>query len=614
MTLDVSSASARAHQAMRGGNVAEAEQLCRAILAQERENVDASLLLGVISARRGDAVAAIAHLRQAVEGDPDSWDALNWLCRLLRQTGAVGEAIDVGRKACDVRPGSAEGWSNLGNAYLSAWAFADALSCFDRAAAAEPGLAPAQHNRGVALQRLGRAGEAEAAYRKAIELDRNAPQSLVSLAGLLLARGDRDEVDRCLDQAATRVGGNPAGLRALALALREQGFFDRAEATLKALLGAPGAGAGDLVQLAQVEQQLGRFDVAVSAFERIVQAAPTLVRPYFDLTQSRRMTPDDSTLLERMLELRRDSALTPIDRILVNYALGKSYDDLGEYERAFSFFHEANTVQLSFLEGRRLDQAGLSAAVDKLIATFTLDYFDALPAGRVESDLPVLIVGMIRSGTTLVEQILSSHPAVGAAGEQHFLYDNASILSPSAQDFLSRGSAVAEAYINLLRSLAPGKSRVTEKLPTNYFVLGFVHALLPNARIIHCRRNPADTCLSIYVTPFGEPLDFGHDPASIAFFYRQYLRLAEHWRAVLPADRFLEVDYEDVVADREAVARKMVAHCGLEWNDACLRHEQRGGAVVTPSTWQVRQPIYKRSVGRWEHYRRFLPEFGSLPG
>src|SRR5579862_4289613 len=250
--LDVADAIARAHAALRAGNPTEAERVCASVLVGHPANVDAALILGIISARRGEVVSAIERLRGVAELDPRCWEALDWLCVLLRRVGAVKEATEFGLRATELRPQAPESWGNLGHCYLATAHFDDALKCFDKAVAANPAVAAAHHNRGVALQRLGRTAEAESAYRRAIDLDRGAPQSLVSLAGLLQAEADAAAIEACLDQAAARVAGSPAGMRAFAQALREQGFFVRAEAALRSIVGTPGATAEDLVQLAQV--------------------------------------------------------------------------------------------------------------------------------------------------------------------------------------------------------------------------------------------------------------------------------------------------------------------------------------------------------------------------
>lgn len=227
--------------------------------------------------------------------------------------------------------------------------------------------------------------------------------------------------------------------------------------------------------------------------------------------------------------------------------------------------------------------------------------------------MPLLVLGMMRSGTTLVEQILSSHPEIGTGGELLFWMQNAR-MTLDAQDApqMQRLVQIIDGYLALLRSVAPGKSRVIDKTPANYLLLGAIHLAFPKAKIVHCRRNPVDTCLSIYMQSYSVSPDFAHDRGNIVFMYQQYKRLMEHWRRTISPEAMLEVDYEDLVADREAVTRQMIDFCGLGWSEECLKHERNAGLIRTSSVWQARQPIYKTSVERWRNYEPWLGDFRLL--
>jgi hypothetical protein len=221
---------------------------------------------------------------------------------------------------------------------------------------------------------------------------------------------------------------------------------------------------------------------------------------------------------------------------------------------------------------------------------------------------------MMRSGTTLTEQILSSHPTVSAAGEQWFWPQRAYQADDRARMEVKTSHAIslAREYCRTLRQVAPGSAHITDKLPGNYLHLGLLYLALPNAKVIHTRRNPLDTCLSIYFTPNPTAPDFAHAPDDIVFAYEQYLRLMVHWRNVLPSSWLHEIFYEDLVEDSEPIIRSMVDFCGLEWDDACLKHQENAKTVRTPSWWQVRQPMYKTSKGRWKKYEPWLGDFSKL--
>jgi hypothetical protein len=263
--------------------------------------------------------------------------------------------------------------------------------------------------------------------------------------------------------------------------------------------------------------------------------------------------------------------------------------------------------------GRPIDLRQHADTIDRLIANFTPDFFAKHAASRPGDELPIVIVGMIRSGTTLVEQIISSHPAVGAGGELPFWGERAQNAMAAINGTLEHVlDGTAADYCGLLRALAPGAERVTDKMPINFMLLGLIRLALPRARIIHCRRHPVDTCLSIYLTPYQRSPEFAHNRETIVTFYREYERLMAHWRGVLSADRFLEVSYDELVMNRERVTREIIAFCGLDWDDACLWPEKNARNVATPSLWQTRQPVYRSSLARWRRYEPWLGQFSQL--
>jgi hypothetical protein len=248
---------------------------------------------------------------------------------------------------------------------------------------------------------------------------------------------------------------------------------------------------------------------------------------------------------------------------------------------------------------------------------FSVQFFEKYAKLGLNNDTPVFIVGMPRSGTTLVEQVISSHPDVGAGGELRFWRDDVEALRRE----LSRGliseivvNDTAARYLALLESIKPGKKFMTDKMPINFLFLGAIHLVFPRARIIHCRRNALDTCLSIYMTRYVTPPEFANDRGNIVFGYKQYERLMAHWRAVLPRENLLEVDYETLVAERGKETRRIVEFLDLPWDEACMYPEKNERAVMTPSLWQVRQPVHNNSVRRWRNYEPWLGVFSELSG
>ena len=296
----------------------------------------------------------------------------------------------------------------------------------------------------------------------------------------------------------------------------------------------------------------------------------------------------------------------------LRYAASELLDKLGRYDEAFAQATGANVLRRP-----PYDPAIHQQTFDRLIAYFTRERITALPRAEHRSQKPVFIVGMPRSGTSLVEQILASHPSIHGAGELDFINrvfaGTLSMLSATANDYpacLDRltvdiANGMAEIYLRPLIALDPGAERITDKLPLNFLHLGLIALLLPDAHVIHCRRDPLDTCLSCYMTEFALANDFKYDLTHAGLFYRLYERLMEHWKSVLDIP-ILDVDYEQMIAEPEVQSRRLIEFVGLPWDEQCLRFHESKRAVITASTQQVREPIYNSSVQRWRHYEKFL--------
>ena len=339
---------------------------------------------------------------------------------------------------------------------------------------------------------------------------------------------------------------------------------------------------------------------------RATELDPDRVGAWHNLTMLTKVSESDRPLVETLEEMLERPGRSDFDRLMLHFSLGKAYDDLGEPETAMRHFDQGNTIERGRLH---FDRGALSEAVDRTIETFTPDLMGRAASSSVDDESPLMIVGMPRSGTTLVEQILSSHASVAAGGELTFWTEQRAMAAAADAEAASRLGAD---YLALLRRIGPDAARVTDKNPFNFLHLGAIRLALPGSRAIHCRRDPIDTCLSIYFTRFATPPAFAYDRGDLVFYYRQYERLMAHWRMLIPTDRLLEIDYEALIADRESLTRRMIAFCGLPWDDACLAPEGNSRLVRTASVWQARQPVYRTSIERWRRYEPWLGELRQL--
>ena len=297
------------------------------------------------------------------------------------------------------------------------------------------------------------------------------------------------------------------------------------------------------------------------------------------------------------------ATLSPTEQVHLHFALGKAYDDVGQRDQSFQHLREGNALQRSLIS---YDAHEMQAFMDRIQSVFTATLFqNSSPLSHSENG-PIFILGMPRSGTTLVEQILASHQTVTGGGELG-LFKQAiaetiggeafpeAVMHLPPQSFTQQGNR----YLDSLKYKFPNASRITDKMPQNFLFAGLIHLALPNAKIIHTRRNPLDTCLSCFSKLFVNSLPYTYDLAELGLYYRGYATLMDHWRTVLPHGVMIDVDYEDVVNDLEGQTRRILDYCGLEWDSQCLDFHKTERTIRTASATEVRQPLYKTSVGRW---------------
>jgi Flp pilus assembly protein TadD len=533
------------------------------------------------------------------------------LASKLLRAGRPADAIAPLRDAALLEPFNPIIQHDLGLAFLEVGRIPDAIAALQWAVASNPRYTDAYFRLGIALEKLGNIGGAIAAYDRATNLLPSLTEAWFRAGALVYTLGHRDEAIGCFRRAAATGAKTSFGRLGKARALLIEDRNEEAEQVLRQTLAVdPGnAMAHDL--LGNLLSEYGRFDEARECFQRAIAIAPLLAGSYYDLVRCRRVTSDDDGLLQRMQAALATPGLEAAQRLRLHLAIGKAADDLGDYALAMQHFDAADDVRRS---SASFDSATFSIEIDRLIARCTPELIAQAPELGSFHATPVLIIGMPRSGTTLVEQIVSMHPEVGAGGELNFWNErgpawHSSGAAGNEKSFLAKAAAD---YLGVLRAMAPMAARVTDKMPFNFLWAGLIHLAFPRAIIIHCRRAAVDTALSIHQTHFHPGLAFPTGGGELVAYFHSYQRLVDHWRSVLPADRFIEVDYEDLTRAPESVIRRIIAACGLSWHDACLRPECNPRAVKTPSKWQTRQSIYRTSVARWRLYEPWLGPLRAL--
>jgi tetratricopeptide (TPR) repeat protein len=593
------------------GDLAGAATSLRRALALSADFAEAHDSLGAALQDAGQPADAAASFRRALELRPGFAEAHGNLGNALVDLGQLEDAVYHYRRMLELRPDLAEAHNNLGNALLSLRRFEEAATSYRRALALRPNAPGAHANLGNALHALGRPQEALIHCRRALELEPDAAEAELLKGNALFDLGLMDEAAASYARALELKPDYTEAHVAAGKVLRQIGCIAEAEESCRKALELAADSSEALALLGEIQADRGRFDDAEQLFRRVIAIAPDQPEAWAGLARYRKMQPDAAWLaaVQRLL----GKSVGVGQEINLRYALGKYFDDVQDFDNAFSSYRLAN--ELKKRSAQKYDGARLARRVDRIIALYDADWLRMARAQGHESRRPVFIVGMPRSGTTLTEQILASHPEAFGCGELRFWhtarvdYESAALRGAEGRGALL---TAAEKYLSLLASFSADASRVIDKMPANFMNLGLIHAAFPQARILHMRRNPLDTGLSIYFQIFSNTHLYANDLEDIAHYFTQYSRLMVHWRSTLPKGTVLEVPYEKLVADPEAWIREIVQFVDLPWDPRCLRFNETERTVITASNWQVRQRISTSAAGRWRNYERYLGPLRSL--
>ena len=573
------------------GKLKEAEQLYLTALQLDPNSAAAHHNLGTALVQLNQMGDAIAHFEKAIAIRPDFLEARNNLGNVLARLNRLDQSIVQFEKVLEVSRHKAEPYLqacyNIGVSLQLLNRHEEAIPHYARAIAIKPDYAEAHNNLGDALMKCKRPHEALVHYERSAAI-----------------RPD-------LAEAQNNLG---VSLHALNREIEAIAHFT------KALVIRPDY-ADAHANLGLALESLGRIEEATRAFEKAIKHAPTVAKFYHWFFHSKKAIADDRHVAAMIEMARSITSLPCAEQIELHFGLGKVFADLKQYHASFRHLVEGNARKRQEIE---YDARATLGMLDRIQAVFTPELMQSKRGVGNRATEPVFILGMPRSGSTLIEQILASHPRVFGAGE---LDDFSRAVTQLADPLgartqfpeLTRTLADEELvrlgtrYLRGIQTMAPNAERVTDKMPSNFRFAGLIHLALPNARIIHTRRDPVDTCVSCFSTLFARGQPFAYELGELGHYYRAYERLMDHWQAVLPEGVMLEVRYEELVADLEGQARRLVAHCGLTWDEACLTFYRTQRPVKSVSATQVYQPLYNTSVGRGSCYGDLLqPLFDAL--
>jgi tetratricopeptide (TPR) repeat protein len=582
----------------------------------------------------------VAH--RAVAQEPQLIAAWNNLGIILQESGKFDASLECLQRVVSLQPDNAEAYNNLANTYKRLGDVVQAQQCYERALALNPNYAEAHSNLAFLLKDLGRSDEAAAAARLAIDLNPHLADAYLNLAEIellhvryaealhwlnalqafapqhvggltarakLLTKTERlPEAVACARQAVSVAPDNASAHNALGLVLQVLGRHTEAAECFDRAAALPGTVAEEaLLSRALLFMESGNNEEAIAAFDQVLQRFPGSERVMVARSDTKTYRADDADIAAMEAALVRAVQPTMNEQVNLHFALGKAYLDTHNSERAFFHLDKGNAIKRATFS---YDAVKTHDWMQRVAAAFTPELMEKFKGAGTASELPVFIVGMPRSGTTLVEQILASHPGIYGAGELSALRHAVDRIGGFPQDVAGWSKddfgRIGRDYLSRIAHLAPDALRVVDKMPGNFLHAGLIPLILSGARIIHCRRDPVDTCLSCYSKNFAGEQLFTYRLDEMGAFHCDYQALMGSLREVLPAERFLEVDYENVVDDLEGEARRLITFVDMPWDDACLSFYKTRRVVRTASVSQVRQPIYATSKGRWRRHAAYL--------
>jgi len=562
--------------------------------------------------RAGRLTQAEALYKQILSVEPNNSDTLLFLGMLAHLDGRIEMAVELMRKSIVSKPNYVEAYFNLGNALKDQGKLDEAVATYHQAISLSPNFAELHINLGAILKEQNKLNEAIISFRQALSLKPDSAMTHYNLGNALIDQGKLDEAVASYRQAISLKPDYTEVFYNLGKALTAQGKLYEAITSYKQAISLRPDFAVVYNNLGILFNQLGKMDDAISCFRKALSLKPNYLTPFKNLSLIVKFTQvDDFT--NKMAEIfSKKGEISNADRLDLGFALGKIYEDIGDYNKSFEYILEANRLKRRSYKYSILNDQVFFERIKK---TFTTDFFASHYGLGNQDKTPIFILGMPRSGTTLVEQILASHPQIFGAGELKILsrITNSICLEESKAQFpeclqdvnVGIFKIIGTDYIEKIRKYSEDEEYITDKMPSNFLFIGLIKTILPNSKIIHCIRNPMDNCFSIFKKGFTASHDYAYDLTELGQYYTLYLDLMAHWERVLPGFIYT-LKYEEMVLDQYNQTKSLLEFCGISWDEACLTFYKTERRVSTASLAQVRQPIYKDSIELWKRYEKQL--------
>ncbi|MCW9035683.1 MAG: sulfotransferase [Rhodospirillales bacterium] len=605
-----------AEKNLKNGNNSEAEKICQLILSSDPNHIKTHHVLGGLMMLSGRLKLAEKHFRLALEGDPTNGFTIANLATVLFHQGHPEEAISLYLRAIDLKADVAGIYDLLGQAYLAIGEGEKALDAFDKALVSDPSYKKARENLAKTHIEQGNKNKGLAHFNKLIHEGEDNFDALMTLGHFYLESDFPGKSTQYFEKARKISPKNLNVNLILAKAYNSCGLHQLALEHLEYVLMLRPEYAQGYSDQASIQENLGEFEKAEKNIKTCLALQPESPYALYLLTLIHTL-PMDGPEAKSLNKIINSDNSNPA-KILSYFSLAKIAQDNHQYDETMEHYIAGNTLRRNTeaQDGVTFDRERYLNQIERIIKTFDRKFFDERLDYGETTQQPVFIGGMPRSGTTLTEQIIASHPKASGAGElldipltsqfiikltgsENRFPENTADLSKENVTTLSKR------YLKTLENFSQDATKITNKLPGNFMFIGLIRLLFPEAPLIHCRRNPMDNCFSCFTTNFAKSHHYSLDLADLGFYWKQYERIMEHWDKVFPGE-ILHLDYETTVEAPEASAKKIIEHCGLTWDPVCLEFHKTKRPIMTASKRQVRQPIYKTSVERWRPYEKHL--------
>jgi tetratricopeptide (TPR) repeat protein len=597
---------------LKSGDLKAAQRSLLQAKNRHHEQAMPCFLLAKIYFESKEFEMALNECQIAIQRNSNLPDAYFYAGLSLSSLGRYKDALSFYKRAASFNRDNPALLNILGCAYVNVKQYDKAVNAFRRACQIDPSFPEIINNYAAALYKIGDFEQAMTLCYRAISIKPNFPKAFNILGDIHRKRKEYEESRKCLDKAIELNPNYTEAYYKLGLLMYEIKDFDACISAYRKTVELDPNFYQAWNNMGNLLMFLGDHGAAIHALEEAIEAKSNCAEAYKQIVTMKDFKQVDG-FVRKMKWLAGSKCTSKFDKIYLNFALGKVYEDLKDYVSAFRYIDKGNELKRSEIRYK--------SVVDKMLAAQLKSIFSGNPKnvpidGPIDEPIPIFIVGMPRSGSSMIEQILANHRDVFGAGELTLLDE---ILKTGAQDYCQRGfpdflnefkgndfQSMGKEYIGRIRDISDGSRYVTDKMPGNYVYIGAIRMMLPGAKIIHCKRNPMDTCLSIFKNIFTSPyLKYAYNQKELGTYYLVYRDLMTHWKAVFPGACY-DLQYEALVSDPERQIKLLLDYCDLDWDDRCLRFHQSSRPVFTASTTQVRKPIYKDSVERWRKYEKEL--------